>query len=48
MTFSSFLEAFPSIHPQNGPLQEDLQDVLKSYRIPYISIGYSREKNDWC
>ncbi len=25
---------FPSIRPQNRPLQENLQDVLKTYRIP--------------
>ena len=29
---------FPSIQPQNSPLQENLQDVLETYRIPCISI----------
>ena len=37
---------FPSIQPQNGPLQENLQDVLETYMIPYISTGCCHEKND--
>jgi len=28
---------FPSIQPQNRPLEENLQDVLEVYKIPYIS-----------
>jgi len=32
---------FPSIRPQNRPLQENLQDVLETYMIPCSSIGYN-------
>jgi len=39
---------FPSIRPQNRPLQENLQDVLETYRIPSISTRYNREKNEGC
>ena len=35
---------FPSIRCQNRPLQENLQGVLETYRIPCIYIGYSQEK----
>ena len=38
--------AFPLIRPQNRSLQENLQDVLQTYRIPCISTEYNREKND--
>jgi len=48
VTFFNFLEAFPSIQPQNRSLQENLQDVLKTYKILCISIGYNQEKNDGC
>jgi len=43
-----FPRGFPLIQPQNRPLQESLQDVLETYKIPCISTGYSREKNDGC
>jgi len=33
--------SFSSIRPQNRPLQENLHDVLETYRIPCISIGYN-------
>ena len=39
---------FPSIRPQKSPLQENLQDVLETYKIPYISTGCSHEKNEGC
>jgi len=39
---------FPSIRPQNKPLQENLQDVLETYRISCISTRCSCEQNDGC
>jgi len=35
---------FPSIRPQNRPLQENLQYVQKTYKIPCISIGITKRK----
>lgn len=36
-----FHRRFPSIQPQTRPLQ----DVVETYKIHCISIGYSQEKN---
>lgn len=38
------LGGFPSIRPQNRPLQENLKDVLETYKIPCISTRYSQRK----